>query len=181
MPTIRRTSRWWKLSKYLSTGGSVPMFSTQIESLISPLTQKTYPPFSYLLHPFPKYLLVFPISPAPYLVSVTLKSNHCWRTRTFALSNWTKEPPSAVYHIPIRPSPSITPYPQYPSSIASFPSRSNISLKLGAPNRVPLVGQTFHKNNTLLNCMKIIMLFWISNRNILKNINKVLPINVAYL
>ena len=52
------------------------MSLTKIESPIAPLPHKTYPSFSYSLFPLPKYLLVFPIFPAPYIVSVTPLDNH---------------------------------------------------------------------------------------------------------
>ena len=65
--------------------------------------------------------------------------------KLFAPSNWTKEPPSAVYRTPIRPSQSVPMSPQQPYPVAYSLSRSGTSLKLGAPNWVPPVG----KNVTL--------------------------------
>ena len=88
------------------SGGSVPMYWTQIEAPLAPLPHKTSQMFSYPLPPFPKYFPAVPIFPAPSWGSVPPLSSICWRTKTSTLGKWMKEPPSAVTHTPRRP-----PYP----------------------------------------------------------------------
>ena len=60
----------------------------------------------------------------------------------------TKRLPSAVFHMPRRPSPSVPLSPQQPTAIASSLSRASTSLKLGAPGLGPSLGQTCHTGRT---------------------------------
>ena len=127
---------------------SLPTSLTQIESLLAPPPHKISPPFSYPLHPSPKSLPVVPTFPSPSVCSVPPPANSCWRKTTFVPSNWTKELPSAVSHMPRRPSPSVPLYPQQPASVASSPSRADTSLMSGLPDWLPPVEQTCHTGGT---------------------------------
>ena len=62
-----------------------------------------------------------------------------WRTTTFVPGTRTKKPLSGVSHTPRIPSPSVSLYPQQPTSVTSSPYCISSSLNLGAPNLVPPV------------------------------------------
>ena len=114
--------------------GSETMSRTQKEAPLTPLPHRTSPWLSYLLPPFPRASTSVPIFPAPSGGSVPPPANRRRRTKTFVPGNGTKRPPSAVFHMPGRTSPPVTPSPQQPTSVSSSTPHAGTLMKSGAPD-----------------------------------------------
>ena len=104
------------------------------EAPIASPPHKTSQTLSCPLPPFPISSPAVTVFPAPSGGSIPLPANHSWRKKMFVPGTRTNIPPPAVSHTSRRPSPSVPPSPQQPTSMFSSPSHAGTSLKSGAPD-----------------------------------------------